>query len=105
MIVRRSSRGERSWLFRLSIVVIAYNMPREIPRTILSLSPSMQVGVARGDYEVLIMDNGSTHQFDVTRCMATGVDLRVEFAGAGDSSPCRSINRGLALRGAICAGS
>ena len=30
----------------VSIVVIAYNMPREIPRTILSLSPSMQVGVA-----------------------------------------------------------
>jgi len=37
---------------KVSIVVISYNMGRELPRTLYSLSPMMQVGVSGDEYEV-----------------------------------------------------
>jgi glycosyltransferase involved in cell wall biosynthesis len=87
----------------LSVVVISYNMTREIPRTILSLSPAMQVGVLHDDYEVILVNNGSAREIDIERCRSTGVDLRVEELPPGDPSPCRAINRGLAIaRGDLC---
>jgi glycosyltransferase involved in cell wall biosynthesis len=87
----------------VSIVVVAYNMPREVPRTILSLSAAMQVGVRRDDYEVILVNNGSTCKVDVERCRAMEVDLRLDELPPGNPSPCRAINRGLALaRGELC---
>jgi len=87
----------------LSIVVIAYDMPRELPRTMLSLSPAMQAGVSPDDYEVIVLDNGSSRKFDIEQCRSKGLNLRVEECEPGDPSPCRAINRGLALsRGDVC---
>src|SRR5262245_35568126 len=40
----------------LSIVVIEFNMAREVPRTILSLSPAMQRGLERDEYEIILVD-------------------------------------------------
>jgi hypothetical protein len=81
----------------LSIIVTFRNMPREIPRTILSLSPAMQVGVAPDEYEVILVDSNSTLPFDVEPCRSTGIKLRVEKFTDGTESPCGAINRGLAL--------
>ena len=87
----------------VSIVVVAYNMPREIPRTILSLSAAMQVGVTRDDYEVILVDNGSTRKFDVEQCRAMELELRVAELPPGNPSPCHAINHGLELsRGELC---
>jgi glycosyltransferase involved in cell wall biosynthesis len=87
----------------VSIVVIAYNMPREIPRTIQSLSTAMQVGVTNDDYEVILIDNGSTQEWDVDLCRSREVDLRIEVMGSSSPSPCGAINRGLAVaRGQLC---
>lgn len=44
---------------KLSVVVNAYNMTREMKRTIHSLSPGYQCGVKASDYEVIVVDNGS----------------------------------------------
>ena len=81
----------------LSIIVISYNMPREIPRTILSLSPAMQSGVTPDEYEVILVDHNSTLPFDVEPCRTSGIDLRVERFNGDTKSPCGAINRGLAL--------
>jgi len=43
----------------LSIIVISYNMARELPRTLTSLALPYQQGIAREDYELLVVDNGS----------------------------------------------
>jgi glycosyltransferase involved in cell wall biosynthesis len=81
----------------VSVVVISYNMPRELPRTVASLSPAMQRGIAADDYEVIVVDNGSTRPFDPAACQATGAPLKILQLPAGDPSPCRAINHGLAL--------
>ncbi len=87
----------------VSIVVVAYNMQREIPRTILSLSTAMQIGVTRDDYEVILVDNGSTRKFDAGQCRAMEVDVRIAELPPGIPSPCRAINHGLGLaRGELC---
>ena len=43
----------------LSVVVVAYDMARELPRTLRSLAPDYQQGIAADDYEVVVVDNGS----------------------------------------------
>ena len=43
----------------LSLVIAAFGMERELPRTLHSLSPSMQHGIEPGDYELVVVDNGS----------------------------------------------
>src|SRR5262249_14389768 len=53
--------GVKPWFRRptLSVVVIIYNMHREAPRTLYSLSAQYQQGISAGDYEVIVVDNGS----------------------------------------------
>ncbi len=43
----------------LSVIVCTYDMPREAPRTILSSGVPYQKDVEVGDYEVIVVDNGS----------------------------------------------
>ena len=43
----------------MSVIVISYNMNRELPRTIYSLSADFQRDISRDDYEVILVDNGS----------------------------------------------
>lgn len=87
---------------RLSIVVVAYNMARELPRTIRSLSPSMQRGIDAADYEIIIVDNGSTAAFDVAECRRWMPDLIVHRMADPTHSPVPAINAGLSLaRGSL----
>ena len=44
---------------RLSIVVIGFDMKRELPRTVLSLLPPYQRGVSHDEVEIIVVDNGS----------------------------------------------
>lgn len=81
---------------RLSVIVISYNMAREIPRTILSLSARMQRGIAEEDYEILLIDNGSTRPFDEAQCRAIAGNLRILSLPDAGPSPVRAINLGLA---------
>ncbi len=76
----------------VSVVVIGYNMARELPRTLTSLSPSMQRDVHDLDYEVVVVDNGS--QPPLTAAEDAHVRLiRIEDA---PRSPARAVNLGLA---------
>ena len=58
----------RKSLFRrkpaVSVVVVVYNMAREAPRTLYSLSAAYQRDISAEDYEVIVVDNGSTPAFD-----------------------------------------
>lgn len=81
---------------KLSVVVIAYNMAREVPRTILSLSARMQRDIGEADYEVILVDNGSTSPFDEDLCRAYIPGIRILHVASPTSSPVPAINLGLA---------
>ena len=44
----------------ISIVVISYNMVREIPRTIFTLRAPYQRNISNDDVEIIVVDNGSS---------------------------------------------
>ena len=81
----------------LSLVIVAYNMARELPRTIRSLSPAMQREIDPADYEIVLVDNGSTQPWDEAQCRRWCPDLRVHRVAEPTHSPVPAINQGLAL--------
>jgi cephalosporin hydroxylase/glycosyltransferase involved in cell wall biosynthesis len=86
----------------ISLVICCYNMARELPRTIRSLSPAMQNGVLPSDYELIVVDNGSTIPFEEAACRNWGAELRVLRFDGSSPSPARAINAGIdAARGSL----
>ena len=80
----------------VSVVVVGFDMGRELPRTVQSLLPPYQVGIAPGELEIIVADNGSAEPVrrDWFPADAAVTVLRVEDGGV---SPCRAINRAAAL--------
>jgi len=79
----------------LSVVLVVHDMDRELPRTLRSLSPEHQRGVDAGEYEVVVVDNGSAAPIpDPIRERFTG-RLRVERIDPAPPSPARAANLGL----------
>jgi len=60
----------------LSVVVVAYDMAREVPRTLRSLAPAYQRGMTADEYEVILVDNGSPEPLDVATLDSFGGRLR-----------------------------
>lgn len=69
----------------LSIVVVAYKMSRELPRTLRSLARDYQRGTDDIDYEVLVVDNGSPDP--VPPSIFDGLDGRFRVHRIDDASP------------------
>jgi hypothetical protein len=93
--VVRSAKGQ-SPPPELSVVVVSYDIPRELPRTLISLSPSYQRHIAADDYEVIVVDNGSEPAVDISDAADNVRLIRIDEASA---SPAEAINRGLAAAG------
>ncbi|WP_210235973.1 glycosyltransferase, partial [Mesorhizobium sp. M1C.F.Ca.ET.144.01.1.1] len=49
----------------LSVIICIHDMNREAPRTILSACCPYQKDVSPEDYEVIVVDNGSTSPFSL----------------------------------------
>ena len=79
----------------LSLVVVHYNIPREFPRTLFSLSTSFQKGISADDYEVIVVDNGSKELPDVSSYRENGMNIRLLQVPNPNQSPARAINLGL----------
>ena len=82
---------------RLSVIVIGYNMARELPRTIRSLSATLQRDVGEDDYEVLVIDNGSTQAFELEQLQRLGNNISTRRMLNATPSPVPAINHGLAM--------
>jgi hypothetical protein len=81
---------------RLSLVLVAYEMRRELPRTIRSLSPPIQRAVERDDYELIVADNGSDDPPDRDQCEAFGAPIRWLAIEDPTPSPVPAANRAIA---------
>src|SRR5580693_5006945 len=80
----------------LSVVVVVHNMAREAPRTLYSLSAAYQRHIAADDYEIIVVDNGSTPPFDAKVIDGLNGNFRLLRLDPAPASPARAINRGLA---------
>jgi len=80
----------------VSLVVVAYDMARELPRTLKSLSAGCQRHVSAGDYEVIVVDNGSREPFDAGLCRELCPNARFLHLRDAGVSPVLAINTGLA---------
>ena len=82
---------------KVSVVVVVYNMAREAPRTLFSLSTAFQRNIHADDYEVVVVDNGSTPPFDPRVLAALEGNFRLIRIDPASRSPVQAINRGLAV--------
>ena len=81
---------------KVSIVVVVHNMAREAPRTLYSLSAAHQRHIAGDDYEVIVVDNGSSPAFDAKVLETLSGRFRLIRIDPAPPSPAHAINRGLA---------
>lgn len=81
----------------VSIVIVAFNMARELPRTIRSLSPAMQRGVAAAEYELIVIDNGSWPPVREHDLPTGGVRTSIHRIENASVSPAAAVNLGIAL--------
>ena len=78
----------------LSVVVVAYDMGRELPRTLLSLSSQYQRWITADEYEIVVVDNGSPQPVDDI-VAASPVDARLVRLDPAPASPARAANTGI----------
>lgn len=78
---------------QFSIVVVAYDMARELPRTLQSLSREYQRDCEHIDYEVLVVDNGSPEPVSESMVNSHGKEFRLLHIKDALPSPGDAINR------------
>lgn len=78
----------------LSVVVVVYDMAREIPRTLQSLSRAYQQNCGDLSYEVLVIDNGSPNPVDESVITAAGPEFKYHRLQNPPPSPAYALNYG-----------
>ncbi len=83
---------------KLSIVVVCYEMARQIENTLRSLLPPYQREIAAEDYEIILVDNGSSRMLD-ERVQKLSPNLHYVYVPPAEASPnpAAALNRGAAL--------
>jgi cephalosporin hydroxylase len=76
----------------LSIVICAFNMARELPRTLYTLSREYQQGAMDLDWEVVILDNGSQPPVDLAALQAIVPGVTITRPEMIKTSPAAAIN-------------
>jgi Glycosyl transferase family 2 len=86
----------------LSVVVVAHNMARELPRTLTSLTAAYQQEADPQDYEVIVVDNGSSTPVDPDIVRSFGGNFSLLRIDNASPSPVGAINAGArASRGRV----
>ena len=80
---------------KLSVILISYDMAREIPRTLQSLSRGYQQGALDLAYEVLLVDNGSPEPLNEATWADVDVPVRLIRVQDAAPSPAGAINTAL----------
>lgn len=82
---------------RLSIVVVFFNMTREAPRTLFSLSTAYQRDVGSADYEVIAIDSGSDQPIDTGQLAELPGQFRYRYIKPSAPTPCEAMNAGIRM--------
>lgn len=79
----------------ISVIVISWNIDRELPKTIFSLSPLFQRNIQAKEYEIIVVDNGSEKLPEVELFRTWGANVRVLSCDYPTQSPAHAINIGI----------
>lgn len=79
----------------MTIVVVLYEMYREAPRTLYTLSTDFQKGVTERDYQVVVVDNGSPNRRSPESIEQFGSNFRYHYVEQADRSPASAINKAI----------
>lgn len=85
---------------KISVIIVSYNMAREIPRTVHSFLPPYQKGLAPEDVEVIVLENGSTRPVDAKIKSRWPAQVHYKVVENPMPSPARALNQGVALASA-----
>ena len=81
----------------LSVVVVAHDMARELPRALRALGVPYQTGIDADDYEVIVVDNGSRTPVPESVLDSFRGRARLARLDPAPPSPARAANYGIAL--------
>ncbi|HEY5173462.1 MAG TPA: glycosyltransferase family A protein [Acidimicrobiia bacterium] len=84
----------------VSVVVVTYDMARELPRTLQSLAVPYQRDIGADDYEVIVVDNGSPEPVDPSLRDRFPGHLRHARIDPAPPAPARAANLGLQMASA-----
>ncbi|MFT5484653.1 MAG: hypothetical protein ACI9GW_003321 [Halieaceae bacterium] len=88
--------GDRAPNIAFSLIVIAYDMDRELPRTLHSLSRRYQTGASDINYEVIVVDNGSPSPVSRNTVESFGPEFKLLSISDASPSPAAAVNAGVA---------
>lgn len=77
---------------KLTVILISYDMAREIPRTLEGLSRAYQDGAEELEYEVILVDNGSPAPLQESSWKHVDVPVRLIQLENDSPSPAHAIN-------------
>jgi len=80
---------------KLSVLVVAYKMPRQALNTVYSLSAAHQQNVRESDYDIVVVENESSDNIPEHELLALGNNIRYFRRQETSASPCRAVNFGL----------
>jgi hypothetical protein len=81
----------------ISLIVVAYDMARELPRTLHTLSRAYQRDIEELDYEVIVVDNGSPEPVPAGMVHGCGPEFRLLRIDDASPSPAAAVNRGASI--------
>ena len=82
---------------KLSIILIAYNMPGQLEKTLFTLSADYQQGVAADDYEIIVIENNSANPYPAEKVAKLPGNFRYLLRDEAGVSPVPAVNEGFAM--------
>ena len=82
---------------KVSVIIICYNMKREVPRTVQSFLPPYQKGFSDGDVEIIVMENGSPDPIPESVRSSWGAHVRYVNVPNPSPSPASALNLGVRM--------
>lgn len=89
---------------RLSVIIVVYNMRRAAPRSLRSLSPAYQHLLEAQDYEIVVVENGSSEPLEPEELALLAPNISYHRLENPPPSPAFAVNFGVArARGEVLA--
>ena len=79
----------------LSVILVVHNMQRAAPRSLRSLTTPYQRDIREGDYEVIVVENGSSEPLDSAETESLARNVRYFYLENPPPSPAYAINFGV----------